>query len=124
MEILIALLVLCIGSLVHNDLYFRGLSRCNLFVFVKFATTRLEDTGSKHAKYARLWFVLIFVVASPVGLCFLCLDPDSIHIKSDQHKTHWQILKYGWYNFKHDYRKWKYGNRAIERLNRMRKRKG
>lgn len=126
MEIWIALFVLCVGSLAHNDLYFRGKSDTSPFVYFKYTVMTLVEAKSKHATYAGLWFILMFVVFPFCGTAFF-LYQYLVWNKAESYREYWKTLRHGWQNWGHDRRLRRYrqeqGKRSRARLAEMNARK-
>jgi hypothetical protein len=122
--ILIAVILLCIGSLVHNELYFRGRFGGNLLSGIGFVVRRKAELDEP-IMFGNSILILAFIVLAPVGLIFLWCE----HFGSNRMSwRRWrQILLRGWRDLKHDRRKWRYrvknGKRSQERLARMKARK-
>jgi len=82
----------------------------------------MKERGMKFASYADFSFVFSFIVFAPIGTVFLL-----VRNRKDYQTSHWQVIKRGWRDCKHDWRKWRYrkfnGQPALQWLARMRKRK-
>jgi hypothetical protein len=116
----IALALLCAGSLVHNEMYFRGRYGVRLVVAERFY--RIFHKVNNETDFSLL---VTYILLAPVGCLYLIMA--SLVREDRPYYAHRRHIKIGWRRPRAEERQWRYrvqfGPRSRERLNRMKQRR-